>query len=167
MRAVFECLGIQDIVKTENHKWLISYLLYGVYVNLTVGIYIEHKSHLMIIFTGLAAIVNIGSNIYLLPKFGIMGAAVASVLAYLVMVISIYIANHKIFPVQYEYLRIFVIVLYLIIGLGIFYYFAPGIIIRLIIIGLFPLVFLYSKFFSNEEKEDFKQVLKRLKNRSL
>jgi O-antigen/teichoic acid export membrane protein len=143
---------------------LFSYMLYGIYVNLTIGVYIKNKSHLMIIFTGLAALVNISSNFYLMPNFGMMGAAVATVLAYLVMVISIYIANHKIYPVKYEYLRIFVILLYLILGLTLFYYFSPSILIRLIIIGLFPVVFLFSKFFSREEKDDFKQLFQKVKN---
>jgi O-antigen/teichoic acid export membrane protein len=142
---------------------LFSYMLYGIYVNLTIGVYIKSKSQLMIIFSGLAAIVNIGSNFYLMPKYGMMGAAVATVLAYLVMVISIYIANYKIYPVQYEYFRIAFILSYLICGLVIFYYFNPGIFVRIILISLFPPVFLYSNFFSKEEKTEFKNLLKRVK----
>ena len=143
---------------------LLSYMLYGVYVNLTVGIFIEHKSHLMIVFTGLAALVNIGTNFYLMPNFGMMGAAVATVLAYLVMVISIYIANHKIYPVKYEYLRILFIMLYLVSGLTIFYYYSPNIIVRVVMIAMFPVVFLFSNFFSREEKDDFKLLLKKVKS---
>lgn len=142
---------------------LFSYMLYGIYVNLTIGVYIKNKSKYMIIFTGLAALVNIGSNFYLMPKFGMMGAAVATVLAYLIMVISIYIANQKIYPVQYEYLRIVFILIYLIIGLFIFYYFSPNVFVRLILIILFPILFLKSKFFSNEEKDDFRQLLQKIK----
>lgn len=145
---------------------LLSYLLYGVYVNLTVGIFIERKSHLMIIFTGLAALVNISTNFYLMPNFGIMGAAIATVLAYLVMVVSIYIANQKIYPVHYESLRIIFILSFLVIGLFIFYYFSPGLFVRLIIIGLFPVIFLFSKFFSAEEKEGIKLLLERFKDRN-
>jgi O-antigen/teichoic acid export membrane protein len=142
---------------------LFSYMLYGIYVNLTIGVYIKKKSQLMIIFTGLAALVNIGSNFYLMPRFGMMGAAVATVLAYLVMVFSIFIANKKIYPVHYEYLRIMFIIIYLILGLFIFYYFSPNIFIRIILILLFPILFLKSKFFSREEKADFKQLLNKIK----
>lgn len=142
---------------------LFSYMLYGIYVNLTIGVYIKNKSHLMIIFTGLAALVNISSNFYLMPNFGMMGAAVATVLAYLVMVISIYIANHKIYPVKYEYVRITFILLYLVSGLVIFYYYSPNIVVRLLLIVMFPVVFLFSNFFSREEKEDFNLLLKKVK----
>jgi O-antigen/teichoic acid export membrane protein len=143
---------------------LFSYMLYGIYVNLTIGVYIKNKSKYMIIFTGLAAIVNIGSNFYLMPEYGMMGAAVATLLAYLVMVISIYIANQKIYPVQYEYLRIGFILIYLMFGLAVFYYFSPNIIFRLFLIALFPILFIFSNFFNKEEKEDFRQLLQKIKS---
>ncbi len=142
---------------------LFSYMLYGIYVNLTVGIFIKKKSYLMIIFTGFAALANIGSNFYLMPNFGMMGAAAATVLAYLIMVISIYIANQKIYPVHYEYLRIAGILIYLLVGLSIYYLFELNLLIRLIIIFLMPVVFLKSKFFDENEKEYLSLLMQRVK----
>jgi O-antigen/teichoic acid export membrane protein len=122
---------------------LLSYLFYGIYVNLTVGIYIQKKSSLMVIFTGFAAFTNIASNIYLMPRYGIMGAAYAAVLAYLVMTVSIFIANQRIFPVGYHFGRLGLIFLYMIGALLIYYMLNPDILIRLLIIGGFiPLYFL-------------------------
>lgn len=142
---------------------LFSYMLYGVYVNLTVGIYIKHKSHWMIIFTGLAAIVNVSSNFYLMPNYGIMGAAVATVLAYLVMVISIYIATQRIYTVPYEYKKIITIISYLMISLIIFYLFDLNLIVRLSIIILMPAIFFISGFFDKEEKQFISGLFVKLK----
>jgi len=144
---------------------LFSYLLYGIYVNLTVGIYIKKKSHLMVIFTGLAAIVNIGSNFYLMPNFGMMGAAVATVLAYLVMVTSIFIANQKIYFVQYEYLRILAILTYLVTSFGLFYILEINFVVRILMILLMPVLFLMTNFFSKSERAYLLQLIKGLKVR--
>lgn len=116
---------------------LLSYMCYGIYVNLTVGIYIEKKSHLMAVFTGLAALANIGSNFYLMPRYGITGAALATLLAYLVMMISIYIVTQRIYPVVYEYKLLGIFTVYMMAGLTVFYLITPGFWVRLLIIAGF------------------------------
>ncbi len=141
---------------------LLAYFLYGIYVNLTVGIYIKKKSEWMVIFTGLAAFCNVGSNLYLMPAFGMMGAAFAALLAYFVMMVSIFIANQKLYRINYEYGRMFWIVAYLIIALIIYYTQAPGIVIRLLLIAGMPLLIPVLGLF----KEDEKAVLRRFFNKN-
>jgi len=131
---------------------LFSYLMFGVYVNLTVGIYIKKKSEWMIIFTGLAAIVNVSSNFYLMPAFGMMGAAFANMLAYFVMMVSIFIANQKLYHIAYEYGRLFWIVCYLAIALVLYYYLDLDILMRLLLIIGFPVLLLLLGFFKEDEK---------------
>ncbi len=134
-------------------------MFYGVYVNLTVGIYIEKKTKWMGIFTGLAALTNIGSNLYLMPRYGMMGAAVAAVFAYLVMMLSIYFVTRKIYHIEYEFNILTGVYLYLFSGIFLFYLFDLSLILRfLIIIGYLMLVFSYSSF-----RHDINQTLKRLR----
>ena len=139
---------------------LVSYLFYGLYVNFTVGIYIKKKSHLMIIFTGLAALINVASNFYLMPVFGIMGAAYATFLSYFVMAITIFIANHKIYPIKYDYSRILFLFGYLGLMLSIYYYFKPLFWMRIILLGLTPFLFWSAGFFKSSEIKAFKSLLK-------
>jgi O-antigen/teichoic acid export membrane protein len=140
---------------------LLSYMFYGIYINLMVGIYIMKKSEWMVLFTGLAAVVNIGSNFYLMPHYGLMGAALAAVLAYLVMTISIYIANQKIYPIAYEYKRLSIILGYLLAGLILYYFFPVNIYLRILIIAAIPLVLVLSNFFNSEEKVYLRSIFKR------
>ncbi len=140
---------------------LFSYMMFGVYVNLTVGIYIEKKSEWMIIFTGLAALINVSSNFYLMPAYGMMGAALATLLAYFVMMVSIYIANQRLYHISYEYGRILWIISYLTIALILYYYLDLNIIIRLLlIIGLPVLLFLLG-FFKEDEKAYMRKIISR------
>jgi O-antigen/teichoic acid export membrane protein len=140
---------------------LLSYLLYGIYVNLMVGIYIKKKSEWMALFTGLAAVVNIGANFYLMPHYGLMGAAWATLLAYVVMVLSIYIANQKIYTVAYEYKRLLLIGAYMSGGLILYYLIPMNFFIRLLFILAMPLVMILFNFFSEEEKVYLRSVFKR------
>ncbi|KAA3608467.1 MAG: hypothetical protein D8M58_19520 [Calditrichaeota bacterium] len=139
---------------------LTSYLFYGLYVNFTVGIYIKKKSHLMIIFTGLAALVNVGSNLYLMPAYGIMGAAFATFLSYFVMAVTIFIANNKIYPIKYDYSRILFLLGFLAVMLVIFYYFQPQIWSRIILLGSTPIIFWATGFFKRSEIDTVKSLIK-------
>jgi O-antigen/teichoic acid export membrane protein len=138
---------------------LVSYMLYGMYVNLTVGIYIRKKSQLMVIFTGLAALTNIGSNLYLMPRYGITGAALATLFAYLVMMISIFAANQKIYPIKYEYGRLAMVFCYLVACLVLYYTLDPGWYIRVLIIMAMPILLYVLGFFKQEEKNFIKRIV--------
>ena len=142
---------------------LSSYFFYGLYVNLTVGVYIKKKTQLMALFTGLAAITNVGSNFYLMPHFGIMGAAVATLLSYLVMAVSIFIANQKIYYVPYEYGRLLFVLFYLTGMLTVLYAFNPLWYVRLLLIFLTPFVFYLFRFFRKEELAYLINILKTVK----
>jgi len=139
---------------------LFSYLLYGIYVNFTVGIYIKKKSSLMFIFTGLAAIVNIGSNLYLMPRYGMMGAAFATLLSYLAMTLSLFYANQRIYPISYEWNRILLIILYTAILLVILYTVPMSLIIRILIILFSPLVLMPFGIVKSEELKYLQKVFK-------
>ncbi len=130
---------------------LSAYLFYGLYVNFTVGVYIKKKTRLMVVFTGLAALVNVGSNLYLMPHFGIMGAAVATLLSYITMAAAILIANQKMYPVPYEFGRITVILGYLAGMLFLLYYFDLSFWLRLLLVFISPVLFYFGGFLRKEE----------------
>ena len=115
----------------------------------------------MIIFTGLAAVVNVSSNFYLMPTFGIMGAAVATLLSYIVMVLTIFIANQKIYPVRYDYKRLVFLLAILVFMLFIYYYYQPQFIIRVIILVILPVVLWTSGFFRRAETAVIKKIFSR------
>ena len=125
-------------------------------MNLTVGIYIEKKSEWMVIFTGLAAICNIGSNLYLMPAYGKIGAAFATLLAYFVMMLSIFIANQRLY---YDYGRMGWIMAYLILSLVLFYSFDLNLWLRFVLIIGMPLLIPLLGLYKADEKEILKRIL--------
>ena len=89
---------------------LAAYVLYGIYVNLTVGVYLEKKTILLPFITAASALVCILTNLWLIPDFGMYGAATASAAAYAVMVAGLYLVGRRYYPIPYEYLRLLKVV---------------------------------------------------------
>ncbi len=82
---------------------LLAYLFNGIYVNLWAGIYIEEKTKYFPLVTGTGALVNVVANLLLIPRLGIMGAALAVLASYLVMAVLLHGIARKFYPVPYEY----------------------------------------------------------------
>lgn len=88
---------------------LAGYLFYGIYVNLMVGIYVEKKTKSLPFITGIGAIVNILANFLLIPKFGMTGAAYATLISYIAMTAAIYRTANKYYKIDYEFSKIYLI----------------------------------------------------------
>jgi O-antigen/teichoic acid export membrane protein len=74
----------------------------GIYYVLMVGANITRKTWLAAIFTAVAAIVNFILNLLLIPAYGAMGAAISTLVAYIVLALLAYIVNQRIYPVPFE-----------------------------------------------------------------
>lgn len=82
---------------------LFAYVFTGAYVNFIVGVYLEKKTKYIPYATGAGAVVNVVANLILIPRFGIAGAATATLLSYLVMAIGIYFPSQRFYHVDYEW----------------------------------------------------------------
>lgn len=85
---------------------LLAYLINGLYVIFSAGIYIEEKSIYAPIVTGLGAFTNVVANYLLIPQLNIMGAAIATLLSYVVMASGYYIITQKFYKINYDYLKL-------------------------------------------------------------
>jgi O-antigen/teichoic acid export membrane protein len=88
---------------------LAGYLLNGLALTFSAGIYIEKKTFYLPITTSISAFANILVNLLLIPKFGIMGAAIATLVSYFLMAISTFYFSQKVYPINYEFNRMFTI----------------------------------------------------------
>jgi O-antigen/teichoic acid export membrane protein len=89
---------------------LLGYLFLGISTNLSAGIYIEKKTKYSPLVTGIGALVNVVANFLLIPPFGMLGAAWATFLAYFFMALAMYVVVQRIYPVSYEFGRLWKIV---------------------------------------------------------
>ncbi len=89
----------------------LSYVLYGCYFQMAAGIYIEGKTRNTAILMVVGAVVNVGLCYALIPPFGIVGAAVATLVSYAILPVGAYFYSQRYFPIAYEWGRVVMLIL--------------------------------------------------------
>jgi O-antigen/teichoic acid export membrane protein len=146
---------------------LAAYLFNGLSLSFSAGLYIQKKTAYLPIITIISAIANVFFNFLLIPKMGIMGAAIATLISYAVMAITTFYFSQKIYPVVYEFKRILIITTSVSVSLLLcktLSIFISTILIRCVsIILFFGLLYIF-KFFRTEELDVSLRYLKRKKS---
>ena len=75
--------------------------------------FIHHKMSQVVYAYVAAAIVNLSANLILVKKFGIIGAALGAILAYGVMLVSIYWFSNRLVPIKILSNSVFIIAIFL------------------------------------------------------
>lgn len=85
---------------------LLAYLFSGLYLNLTVASFFQNKIKYLIISSAIGCISNILLNLILIPPYSMLGAALATMISYFIMFISLYYFSQKIYRIDYEWGKI-------------------------------------------------------------
>jgi O-antigen/teichoic acid export membrane protein len=171
------CLSKELITILANPAFLKSYLIIPVISFamvfmtldniLRVGILTSNRTHYLPYVEGFAAAAHIGLNFLLIPPFGMLGAGISTLLSYVIRAIATVFVSNRLYPIQYEYKR-----LSLIMGNAIVIIFISKI-IRLETLGwaivgktfiilLFPVLLYLTNFFQVEEKNYIKYKMSKL-----
>ena len=81
-------------------------MVYAAYIVMAIGVGRTKRTQFNWVITGVAAVVNIVLNLILIPPYGIMGAAVATVAAYAVMFAGMTWYAQRVFPTPYQWRRV-------------------------------------------------------------
>lgn len=150
-----------------------SYLFLGYYSIMITGTYLKRKTFYIFMTEITAMMINLGLLFLLVPSWGRIGAAWATLLSYLTLPIIIYIFTYKIFPIKYEYKRLFQILIAILV---IFWLnqllYSPtvwNLFLRLFLSLLYPLILLLMGFFGKTEmrllKSNFVRYTTKIKRR--
>ncbi|MDQ3725794.1 MAG: oligosaccharide flippase family protein [Actinomycetota bacterium] len=104
-----------------------------------------------------ALVANVALNLILVPPLGIVGAGLALVASYLVVLALMYGFTQRLFPVPYEWGRLLRVVLTVAALVGLAELLAPtdgidGLLIRAALFAAYPAVLFATGFFSEEER---------------
>lgn len=80
----------------------LAYLLHGIFLLTSVGIGIEKRARYYPLVTAAAAATNVGANLLLIPRLGMVGAAWATVLSYAVMAALGFALSRGLYPIPFE-----------------------------------------------------------------
>ena len=85
-----------------------SYLIKGVYLIFLPGIYFNKKLYIQSLIEWFSALVNIFLNFLLIPIFGITGAAIATLLSYVMLSMGAYFFGNRFLPINYDWSKLFI-----------------------------------------------------------
>lgn len=84
----------------------VAYLFYQMNYLIALGLDLTGKTSYYILIVGTGAGANLILNFLLIPRFGMMGAAVSTSLSYMLLPIIAYAIVRRLYPVPYEYGRL-------------------------------------------------------------
>lgn len=85
---------------------ILAYILYGISTISSLGMFLSGKNFYMAFITMLCAGINIGLNFWLIPQFGIIAAAINTVIAFFIQDILSIVASNKYYRINYEYFKL-------------------------------------------------------------
>ncbi len=147
---------------------LLAYVFTGAYVVFVVGIYLEKKTKYLPLVTGAGALLNVGANFVLIPIIGILGAALSTLLSYIVMAVGIYFASQRFYRIEYEWGKVIKITGSAMVLFGVFLlsHLEPlsfiGGIVKIVLIGVFGVTLLITKVIDSKEITELKRIIHRI-----
>ncbi len=138
--------------------------LYGVYLALVVILGRTGKTEYNFPVTIVATIVNVALNLILVPAWGIVGAGVALIVSYLIVIVLIYGVSRRIFPIPWQWGRLAVVV-----GAGVVLVAAgdlllptegaAGFLSRLAVFALYPVVLWFGGAINRDERAQVRALI--------
>jgi O-antigen/teichoic acid export membrane protein len=79
---------------------------YAAYIVMAIGVGRARRTQFNWVIAGLAAVVNVALNLALIPPYGMMGAAAATVAAYVTLFLAMTWWAQRVYPVPYQWRRV-------------------------------------------------------------
>ena len=148
---------------------VLAYVIYGISMISSLGMYLTGNNYYVAYITIFCAGLNIGLNFWLIPLYGMMGAAINTVIAFAALDILSNVASNRYYKIEYEHwklLRLFVIgILIFLVGnylnnFSVFF----RVFLKIILIAIFPIIIILSGYFSNKELKSISGAIKKWRN---
>ena len=88
----------------------LAYVFHAGYLIQLPGVYLLEKTGWIPLVRGLGALSNIILNFLFIPEYGIVGAASATCLSFILMAVIFYFINRSVFPILYQWRKLGIII---------------------------------------------------------
>ncbi|MBU1177657.1 oligosaccharide flippase family protein [Patescibacteria group bacterium] len=144
-----------------------SYVLYGLHFALVPGLHLKEKSKYYPLMIGIPAGLNLLLNYFLVPLYGMQGAAVTTLICFILVVVLTYLITQQFYRVRYEWGRLAKLMMLVLVVLALKYYLNTSSLAWLDWLGnvLLLLVFVLGiwaiRFFTPEERNKIRSIIRR------
>jgi O-antigen/teichoic acid export membrane protein len=134
-----------------------------------LALYLTGKTNTLAVIFAICSLLNIALNFVLIPHLGMIGAALNTLIAFVILLVLTTITSNKYYKINFEYVRLvkIVIVTFLLYFLAEFfsnYSLLVNIIIKSVIIMLYPTIILLTGFFKKDEIIQMKKMFNKIKS---
>ena len=104
--------GGPSYVRAEKGVALLAFAgaVYAGYTVLAIGSGRARRTQLNWVVTGVGALVNVALNFWLIPAWGMVGASISTLAAYVVLFVGMTIYAQHVYPVAYQWRRVVTVV---------------------------------------------------------
>ena len=145
---------------------VVGYILFGCASFNQLGMYVGYKTKHLAYIQFATAVINFFLNVFLIKKYGIMGAAVSTLLTFMFMAYLSYFVSQKLVFVRFEYSRLIKLV-----GITVLVYsvsrfidlpLLPSVLLKVVLLLLFPVLLYIFSFFNSGEKDKGRLIFRHL-----
>ncbi len=138
---------------------MLGYIFSGIATNLNAGVQIEKKTKYLFPTSLSGSTTNVVLNFVLIPFFGIMGAAYATTIGYVVLAVSLYVIVQRFYHVEYEFVRIGKLALISIMVFVVLNFTEPSLIVKLGMFISWGIGLFVFGFFTEGELHNIKRII--------
>jgi O-antigen/teichoic acid export membrane protein len=146
---------------------VLAFIANGFYYMVINQLFLVKATKRLPVLTLASAALNIGLNLILVPRFGIVAAAWNTVAGYSLLLLLVYYQSHKLYPVPYEYRRLAVLT---VLGTAVFFLGRAlrltnpylSLLSKFLVTGLFPASLFLLGFFTDREKRGMQLLVRSL-----
>ena len=144
----------------------------GIYLLTSIGLNLTSRTEFYPVATFVAAAVGLSAGLWLMPRYGVMGAAVAFLLSYAVQAIVAFAFAQRFYPIRYEGSRLLRVVTAGVLATVVVQHFAPevsplaGLVVKgTAVVVLYAALLAASGFFRPAERAFLRELALRLRQR--
>lgn len=137
-----------------------STVAFAGYVVVAIGVGRARRTQFNWVVSGLAAVVNVVLNLVLIPPYGMMGAAVATVAAYTVMFAGMAWWSQRLYHVPYQWRRVALAVVAALLLAGAGKLAGGGLVVALALSACYPFLLVPLGFYLPEERRRLRALLR-------
>ena len=148
---------------------LFSYVFFGMSLISSLGFYLVGRTNYVAVITIVSALLNIGLNFILIPIYGIMGAAINTLIAFVLLYFISLIVSNQFFKINFEHKRLFSLIL-----LGVLLFFVStlfnsmhlfqSVLLKLALVVSYPIILFVGSFYEATEIRLVKGFIKKWRN---
>jgi O-antigen/teichoic acid export membrane protein len=124
---------------------LLAYVFFAMYINLSMWFKLNNKTHYGALFAIAGAVITLVGNTFLIPRFGIIGAAFTTLICYALMFLGCLILGQKHYTLPFDWKAITLYTIITVITYSMYVLFNTGLLVNWLLLTVYISIVAYNE----------------------